>query len=160
VPGGGLAQKMLESGGGSMPGPAPAEPMTSQGVPSGAGGWLLGLRSGMIAGGVVGLMTALATVLALAWLGRGTGPTFLGATGITPRWEVSNSDLDLAALQRRILSAARESHLLADHTKFGRTGLAIVSPLKVFSSVITDAHLSPPLLAQLRKHVRKVLIAR
>lgn len=85
---------------------------------------------------------------------------FLGATGITPRWEVSNSDLDLAALQRRILSAARESHLLADHTKFGRTGLAIVSPLKVFSSVITDAHLSPPLVSQLRKHVRKVVIAR
>lgn len=85
---------------------------------------------------------------------------FLGTTGITPRWEVSNSDLDLAALQRRILSAARESHLLADHTKFGRTGLAIVSPLRVFTSVITDPHLSPGLLSQLRKHVRKVLIAR
>lgn len=85
---------------------------------------------------------------------------FLGTTGITPRWEVSNSDLDLAALQRRILSAARESYLLADHTKFGRTGLAIVSPLRAFTSVITDAHLPPNVLTQLRKHVRKVLIAR
>lgn len=84
---------------------------------------------------------------------------FLGTTGITPRWEVSNSDLDLAALQRRILSVARESHLLADHTKFGRTGLAIVSPLRAFTSVITDAHLTPALLAQLRRHVQKVLIA-
>jgi len=85
---------------------------------------------------------------------------FLGTTGVTPRWEVSNSDLDLAALQRRILSAARESYLLADHTKFGRTGLAIVSPLQAFTGVITDAHLAPALLAQLRRHVRKVLIAR
>jgi DeoR/GlpR family transcriptional regulator of sugar metabolism len=85
---------------------------------------------------------------------------FLGTTGITPRWEVSNSDLDLAALQRRILSVARESYLLADHTKFGRAGLAIVSPLRAFTSVITDAHLPPNVLTQLRKHVRKVLIAR
>lgn len=85
---------------------------------------------------------------------------FLGTTGITPRWEVSNSDLDLAALQRRILSVARERYLLADHTKFGRTGLAIVSSLQPFTSVITDAHLPPNVLTQLRKHVRKVLIAR
>ncbi|MBI2002561.1 MAG: DeoR/GlpR transcriptional regulator [candidate division NC10 bacterium] len=85
---------------------------------------------------------------------------FLGATGITPRWEVSNSDLDLAALERRILAAARESHLLADHTKFGRTGLAIVSSLRAFTSVITDAHVPPNILTQLRKHVRKVLVAR
>jgi DeoR/GlpR family transcriptional regulator of sugar metabolism len=85
---------------------------------------------------------------------------FLGTTGITPRWEVSNSDLDLAALQRRILAVARETYLLADHTKFGRTGLAIVSPLKAFTSLITDPHLSPNLLSQLRKQVGKVLIAK
>jgi DeoR/GlpR family transcriptional regulator of sugar metabolism len=85
---------------------------------------------------------------------------FLGTTGITPRWEVSNSDLDLAVLQRRILAVARESYLLADHTKFGRTGLAIVSPLKAFTAVITDAHLSPNLLSQLRKHIGRVLTAR
>ncbi|MBI3121834.1 MAG: DeoR/GlpR transcriptional regulator, partial [candidate division NC10 bacterium] len=61
---------------------------------------------------------------------------------------------------RRILAAARESHLLADHTKFGRTGLAIVSSLRAFTSVITDAHVPPNILTQLRKHVRKVLVAR
>lgn len=85
---------------------------------------------------------------------------FLGTTGITPRWEVSNSDMDLAALQRHILAVAQKSYLLADHTKFGRTGLAVVGPLRAFTSVITDAHLSPNLLSQLRKHVGKVLIAR
>jgi len=85
---------------------------------------------------------------------------FLGTTGITPRWEVSNSDLDLASFQRRALAVARESYLLADHTKFGRTGLAIVGSLKAFTAVITDAHLSPTLLSQLRKHVGKVVIAR
>jgi DeoR/GlpR family transcriptional regulator of sugar metabolism len=85
---------------------------------------------------------------------------FLGTTGITPRWEVSNSDLDLAALQRRILSVAGQSCLLADHTKIGRTGLAIVGPLKGFDIVITDGHLSPNLEAQLRKHSRKIITAR
>lgn len=85
---------------------------------------------------------------------------FLGATGITPRWEVSNSDLDLATLQRRILSVAAQSYLLVDHTKFGRTGLAIVGPVKAFTAVITDAHLATAVLKQLRKHVGRVLIAR
>jgi DeoR family transcriptional regulator of aga operon/DeoR family fructose operon transcriptional repressor len=85
---------------------------------------------------------------------------FLGTTGITPGWEVSNSDLDLAALQRRILSVARESYLLADHTKFGRTGLAIVGPLRGFTSVITDGHLALRVLRQLRKHIGKIIIAR
>ena len=85
---------------------------------------------------------------------------FLGTTGVTPRWEVSNSDLDLATLQRRILLTARESYLLADHTKFGRTGLSAVSPLREFTAVITDAHLSANLLTQLRKHAAKVIIAR
>ncbi|MBI4573680.1 MAG: DeoR/GlpR transcriptional regulator [candidate division NC10 bacterium] len=85
---------------------------------------------------------------------------FLGTTGITPRWEASNSDMDLAVLQRRILSVARESYLLADHTKFGRTGLAIVSPLRAFTSVITDADLPPNLQTQIRKHARKLIIAR
>ncbi len=84
---------------------------------------------------------------------------FLGTTGITPRWEVSNSDLELSSLQRRILASARESYLLADHTKFGRTGLAVVTPLRTFAAVITDVHLSPGLRAQLRRHTR-VLIAR
>lgn len=85
---------------------------------------------------------------------------FLGTTGITPRWEVSNSDLDLAALQRRILFATEESYLLADHTKLGRTGLAIVGPLKQFTAVITDGHLPATLLNQLRRHARKVVVAR
>jgi len=85
---------------------------------------------------------------------------FLGTTGVTPRWEVSNSDLDLATLQRRILLTARESYLLADHTKFGRTGLSAVSPLREFTAVITDAHLARHVLTQLRRHVRRVLIAR
>ena len=85
---------------------------------------------------------------------------FLGTTGISPHWEVSNSDLDLATLQRKILSVARESCLLADHTKFGRTGLAIVCPLRSFTTVITDAHLPASILSQLRKHSTEVLISR
>jgi DeoR/GlpR family transcriptional regulator of sugar metabolism len=84
---------------------------------------------------------------------------FLGTIGITPEWEASNSDLDLAALQRRILSAARESYLLADHTKFGRTGLAIVGPLKAFSAVITDAALAASVRGPLERQARRVLIA-
>lgn len=85
---------------------------------------------------------------------------FLGTTGITPRWEASNSDLDLAALQRRIVSVAGASYVLADHTKFGRTGLAIVAPVRAFAAVLTDAHCLPSLLTQLRKQGGRVIVAR
>lgn len=85
---------------------------------------------------------------------------FLGTTGITPRWEVSNSDLELAALQRRILSVAGESYVLADNTKFGRTGLAIVAPVRAFTAVLTDVRCSPSLLTQLRKQGGRVIVAR
>lgn len=84
---------------------------------------------------------------------------FLGTIGITPNWEASNSDLELAAFQRRILLVARESYLLADHTKCGRTGLAIVAPLKAFSAVITDSKISAPVRDQLESHVRHLIIA-
>jgi DeoR family fructose operon transcriptional repressor len=84
---------------------------------------------------------------------------FLGTTGITRRWEVSNSDLDLAALQRRILSVAKETYVLADHTKFGRTGLAIVGPLRAFTGIITDRHLPRPLLAEVRRRAGTLLLA-
>ncbi|MFB3818688.1 MAG: DeoR/GlpR family DNA-binding transcription regulator [Candidatus Methylomirabilales bacterium] len=84
---------------------------------------------------------------------------FLGTTGITPRWEVSNSDLDLAALQRRVLAVARERYVLADHTKIGRTGLAMVAPLKLFTALLTDSHVPAEMLARLRRHASKVLVA-
>ncbi len=84
---------------------------------------------------------------------------FLGTIGITPNWEASNSDLELAALQRRILSAARENYLVADHTKFWRTGLAIVAPLKVFSAVITDSKISAHIRHKLESHARRLIIA-
>jgi DeoR/GlpR family transcriptional regulator of sugar metabolism len=84
---------------------------------------------------------------------------FLGATGITPRWEVSNSDLELAALQRRLLSVARERYVLADYTKIGRTGLAVVAPLRAFTGLITDAMVPADVLGRLRRHAGRVLVA-
>ena len=84
---------------------------------------------------------------------------FLGTIGVTTHWEASNSDLDRAALQRHILSVARDSYLLADHTKFGRAGVAIVAPLRAFTAVITDGKMPSSLRAQLEKHARRAAIA-
>lgn len=63
---------------------------------------------------------------------------FLGASGISDTWEVSNRDLEAAAIQRRILKVAHASYLLADHTKFRRTNLAVVCSLRAFTGLITD----------------------
>jgi DeoR/GlpR family transcriptional regulator of sugar metabolism len=85
---------------------------------------------------------------------------FLGTIGVTARWEASNSDLDLAALQRHVLSVARESYLLADHTKFGRSGLAVVSPIKAFTAVITDDRIPSRLRGQLQRQCRSIHFAK
>jgi len=78
---------------------------------------------------------------------------FLGASGVSGAWEVSNRDLEAAAIQRRILKVARESYLLVDHTKFHRTNLAVVAPLHAFTGLITDG--SVP--ARLRKRLQQIL---
>jgi DeoR/GlpR family transcriptional regulator of sugar metabolism len=78
---------------------------------------------------------------------------FLGASGISDKWEVSNRDLEAAAIQRRILKVAHGSYLLADHTKFHRTNLAVVGSLSVFTGLITDSGLP----ARLRKRLQQIL---
>jgi DeoR/GlpR family transcriptional regulator of sugar metabolism len=120
-----------------------------------------GLRMVSLGGVVRRTSGSLAGSLALKSLGEiRVDRAFLGTIGVTAQWEVSNSDLDLAALQRHILSVARESYLLADHTKFGRSGLAVVAPIKVFTAVITDERMTPKVRGQLQRQCRRVLFAK
>ncbi len=84
---------------------------------------------------------------------------FLGASGVGGSWEVSNRDLESAALQREILRIARERYLLVDHTKFGRTNLAVIALLPTFSGLITDEGVPDRLRKRLARILPQVIYA-
>lgn len=63
---------------------------------------------------------------------------FLGTTGISPEG-FSNSSLEEATIQRKVLAAATETFLLADHTKFGKVSLTVTGRLSDVTGVVTDS---------------------
>lgn len=67
---------------------------------------------------------------------------FLGATSVSVADGFSNSNLGNLALQRIVLSIAREVYLLVDSSKFSRTPFWLVSPLNAVTAVITDSEVS------------------
>jgi DeoR family transcriptional regulator, aga operon transcriptional repressor len=75
---------------------------------------------------------------------------FLGADAIDPVAGVTNANLDEVAVKRAILAAARETHLLADASKFGQVSLAKVADVRAFSSIITDEGLDPAFASSVR----------
>jgi DeoR/GlpR family transcriptional regulator of sugar metabolism len=83
---------------------------------------------------------------------------FVGTTGVSPDG-FSNSSLEEASIQRRIVLAAAETYVLADHTKFGKLSLSIGLDLERATKVITDAETRPDELQWLRAAGVDVIIA-
>lgn len=67
--------------------------------------------------------------------------TFLGTNGLTVENGLTTPDLAEAAVKRALLAAGRRTVVLADHSKVGRSDLAIVAPLGVVDTLITDTGL-------------------
>lgn len=67
--------------------------------------------------------------------------TFLGTNGLTVANGLTTPDLAEAAVKRALVAAGRRTVVLADHTKVGRTDLAIVAPLSSVDTFITDTGL-------------------
>jgi DeoR family transcriptional regulator of aga operon len=67
---------------------------------------------------------------------------FLGAHGIDREGDVVDVSLEVARLKRAMIAVARQVILLADSSKWGRTGQARVVDLASVNTVITDSGLS------------------
>lgn len=67
--------------------------------------------------------------------------TFLGTNGLTVGTGLTTPDLAEASIKRALVAAARRTVVLADHTKVGRTDLAIVAPLASVDTFVTDTGL-------------------
>lgn len=63
---------------------------------------------------------------------------FLGADGLSPEFGISATDINTAYLYQHVIKNARESILLADHTKFQAPSLFRIAGLEAISRVVTD----------------------
>ncbi len=81
---------------------------------------------------------------------------FMGVHGMTARAGFTTPNLLEAETNRAFLRGAAELVVVADHTKYGVTGLSTICPLSAADSLITDAELDPPALEVLRSEVSDV----
>ena len=82
---------------------------------------------------------------------------FLGVHGMDDRGGFTTPNLAEAETNRALVTAARRTVVLADHSKWGVVGIATIIPLARADVVVTDAGLDPQALSVLRSHVTDVI---
>lgn len=66
---------------------------------------------------------------------------FVGTNGITTERGLTTPDLEEAQVKSAMITSAKRTVVLADHTKFGREDFAVVAPLRAIDAIITDTDL-------------------
>jgi DeoR/GlpR family transcriptional regulator of sugar metabolism len=72
---------------------------------------------------------------------------FLGAAGVDEKAATNYNEAVLTS-ERLMIAQSDRIALLADHSKFGRTAMCMLCPLKSVSRLITDAHTDTRALLQ------------
>lgn len=75
--------------------------------------------------------------------------TLLSSSAIDGR-TAFHQDLEVLELKKRMIASSARRYLMADHGKFGRTALHMMTDLEVFDGVVTDDALAEPLAEPLR----------
>ncbi|MFJ8582835.1 DeoR/GlpR family DNA-binding transcription regulator [Micromonospora sp. NPDC093277] len=83
---------------------------------------------------------------------------FLGVHGMSPRTGFTTPNLLEAAVNRRLIDAARRLVVLADHTKWETIGIATIAPLGEADMLITDAGLPPEARRQIGEQVGELVV--
>ncbi len=84
---------------------------------------------------------------------------FLGIRGISIQNGLTEPALDEIPIKRKIIKAAKQVIVLADHSKFGHTFTSQVAPLNAVHTVITDEATPEILIKQIANKVPQVLVA-
>jgi DeoR family transcriptional regulator, fructose operon transcriptional repressor len=74
----------------------------------------------------------------------------IGAAGVDPAIGVTELDYEAAALHGLMMERSRQVMLLVDHSKLGFRAPAVVAPLEMVHSLMTDAAAPADMLARLR----------
>ena len=84
---------------------------------------------------------------------------FYGVEGISLEHGVTHSQLVEVSTDRALISACRETILLADHTKFGKVASALVTPLAQVQRIVTGSELPAEFVAGLQAVGVQVILA-
>jgi DeoR family fructose operon transcriptional repressor len=84
---------------------------------------------------------------------------FLGANGIDLERGITTPTQLEAAVKRKMIAAARQVILVADHTKFGKVAFATIGPITRAHVLVTDQGLDPQAARELTARGVQVLIA-
>ena len=79
---------------------------------------------------------------------------FIGCNGIHPTGGVTNRNLPDAEVKRLAMGVSRQSVLLADSSKLGRTDLAVIAPVDGFDTLVTGGDPTPASLEGLALDIR------
>jgi DeoR/GlpR family transcriptional regulator of sugar metabolism len=84
---------------------------------------------------------------------------FLATGGVSPACELTYPGFSDIAVKNAMIEVARETYLLADSTKFGRTSFASLGSIKCVQYLITDAGIGPEMARRIGDLGVKVVIA-
>lgn len=84
---------------------------------------------------------------------------FLGVSAIDPRYGISTASHAEATIKKLVVKSAKARIALADHSKFGKQGFALVGPASDMTSLITDAQTSAADVQALKDLGVQVVIA-
>ena len=83
----------------------------------------------------------------------------LGAAGVDPQVGVTELDYEIASLHRSMMERSRRVVVLADHSKLGFRAPAVVAPVSMVTTMVTDDAAPPDALEQLQAQGVQVIFA-
>jgi DeoR/GlpR family transcriptional regulator of sugar metabolism len=83
---------------------------------------------------------------------------FMGTRGLSLEHGLTNDYLQETLTDRAILKVGREVIIVADYSKINRVSTALLAPLHVMKTLVTDAHADKKFLLALRKRRIQVVI--
>jgi DeoR/GlpR family transcriptional regulator of sugar metabolism len=84
---------------------------------------------------------------------------FHGILGLDPEYGLTGADMQEVQTDRKLLSAAQQLIILADHTKFGVIGKIRLAPLDSVNMIVTDAQTPEHFIRSLREKGVRVIQA-
>ena len=84
----------------------------------------------------------------------------LGAAGVDPEFGITEMDYEVASLHRLMMERSQHVFVLADHSKLGFRASAVVAPMSMVSTLITDEDAGQSMLDQFLAQKTHVVLAR
>src|SRR5439155_23338595 len=84
----------------------------------------------------------------------------LGAAGVDLEVGITELDYEVASLHRLMMERSRQVIVLADHSKLGFRAPAVVAPIAMVTTLVSDEDARQEMLDQLQASSMQVVLAR